>query len=293
MSLEHLDEKVKYHIEQNADERILNILKPKWIGYSRAKTILKKLDDLSKHPKIHRMPNLLIVGDTNNGKTMIIDKFERMCPASDNSFGDEAYVPLLTVEAPSVPDEGRFYNRILDTLFCIYKPRDSVDQKLHQIITLLRRIRLKLLVIDEIQHILFGSMMKQRQLLNAIKSLGNQLQIPIIGVGTREAFNALQSDPQLSNRFEPVILPKWKLDEEYLRLLVSFERVLPLKNPSNLIEPNTATKILTMSEGTIGAISTLLKKCAQKAIETGTESITMDILNGVDWTLPSEMKWKG
>ena len=30
------------------------------------------------HPKRQRMPNLLIVGPTNNGKSMIIEKFKRM-----------------------------------------------------------------------------------------------------------------------------------------------------------------------------------------------------------------------
>ncbi|MBP6918808.1 MAG: TniB family NTP-binding protein [Legionellaceae bacterium] len=36
-----------------------------------------KLEALISHPKRQRMPNLLIVGPTNNGKSMIIEKFRR------------------------------------------------------------------------------------------------------------------------------------------------------------------------------------------------------------------------
>ena len=65
------------------------------------------------------------------------------------------------------------------------------------------------------------SRVKQRHFLNVIKYLGNELQIPIVAVGTHDAFNAVQSDPQLSNRFEPALLRRWTLTDDYLRLLAS------------------------------------------------------------------------
>jgi len=79
-------------------------------------------------------------------------------------------------------------------------------------------------VIDEIHHVLAGNLNKQRHFLNTIKYLGNELQIPIVGVGIKEAFNAIQTDPQLANRFEPVLLPRWELNTGFLKLLASFER---------------------------------------------------------------------
>jgi hypothetical protein len=33
--------------------------------------------------------------------------------------------------------------------------------------------------------------------------LGNELKLPIVAVGTQDAFNAISTDPQLANRFEP------------------------------------------------------------------------------------------
>jgi hypothetical protein len=166
----------------------------------------------------------------------------------------------------------------------------NAEQRLLQVLTVFQEIGVQVLVIDEIHHIIAGSMQRQRAFLNCIKYLGNELQIPIVGVGTGEALNALQSDPQLANRFEPVTLPRWKLDEEYLRLVASFERMLPLRNPSGLMEVALASKILAMSEGTIGEIAAVLTKAAVLAVETKHERIDANLLDKVDYVTPSQRK---
>ena len=45
--------------------------------YARAEAALSAFEDLLSFPKRTRMPNLLLVGPTNNGKTMIVEKFRR------------------------------------------------------------------------------------------------------------------------------------------------------------------------------------------------------------------------
>jgi hypothetical protein len=99
---------------------------------------------------------------------------------------------------------------------------------------------------------------------------------------THDAFNAIQIDPQLANRFEPALLPRWSMNEDYLRLLASFEP----ERPSNLIDPVLATKILTLSGGTIGEISTLLTRAALKAIDDGSECITNATLDACGYVAP-------
>jgi hypothetical protein len=44
-----------------------------------------------------------------------------------------------------------------------------------------------MLVIDELHNVLAGRSDKRREFLNLIRFLGNQLRIPLVGVGTREA----------------------------------------------------------------------------------------------------------
>ena len=286
----HLSEAAAKLLALSDAERVERIRASRWIGYPRAKAVLDKLEDLLIYPKTHRMPNLLIVGETNNGKTMLIQRFRKQHPASDNPSSDGIVVPVLVIQAPPVPDEGRFYNTILDALFAPYKPNDRVDKKQFQAIKLLRYVGLKMLVIDEIHHILAGNLNKQRAFLNVIKYLGNELQLPIVGVGTKDAFRAIQTDPQLANRFEPAVLPLWKFDEDFLRLLKSFEMMLPLRQVSNLHDTTLATSIYSLSEGHIGEVSKLLTEAAVCAIESGKECIDAKVLKATGWVGPSDRK---
>ena len=53
------------------------------------------------------MPNLLMVGETNNGKTMLVQRFRKQHPASNNPGGDDIVLPVLVIQSPPVADEVR------------------------------------------------------------------------------------------------------------------------------------------------------------------------------------------
>jgi len=286
----HLSENVQAALELSVEERLDRIRRPRWIGYTRAKKLLDKLDDLLTHPKTHRMPNLLIVGDTNAGKTMLANRFVQLHPADKTLGGEAVIVPVLAIQAPPGPDEGRFYNAILEALATPYNPRERVAQQQIQVLRMLKRIGIQMLIIDEVHNVLTGSVTKQRQFLNVLKYLGNDLQITLVGLGTKEALRALQADPQLANRFEPAALPPWQLDQEFQMLLASFERALPLRQPSGLADEKLARKLLALSEGSLGELSVLLTSAAVYAVRSGTERIDEKVLAAIDWVPPSERR---
>jgi type II secretory pathway predicted ATPase ExeA len=182
---DHLNTAARAALALPLESRIEHIRRPRWIGYTRAKHILAKLDDLFTHPKTHRMPSLLIVGDTNAGKTMSANRFVQLHPADDNPDGEAVIVPILAIQAPPGPDENRFYNAILEALFAPYDPRERVAKKQVQVLRTLKQIDLRMLMIDEVHNVITGPVNKQRQFLNVLKYLGNDLQIPLVGFGTR------------------------------------------------------------------------------------------------------------
>ena len=286
----HLSNTAKETVSLSEKERIYKLKQERWIGYSKAKSLLDKMEDLLYYPPRHRMPCLLLVGDTNNGKTMIVRRFLRQHMPNPNVDGEASIVPVVLVQAPPIPDEQRLYNAILRELFAEFRETDRASRKYSQVVTLLKSVNVRMLIIDEIHDILAGSMKKQHEFLNVIKNLSNELMVPIVGVGTRDALRALQTDPQISNRFEPISLPKWTMDQEYLRLLASFERVLPLKRPSHLTQTDLAQKLLSLSEGYIGELSRILTLATQQAIENQTEQITLKTLNMIAWVNPSKRR---
>lgn len=290
MNTAHLSQKAIENLYDSDIERIEYIRSPRWIGYPQAQQILAKLGDLLTYPPHHRMPNMLIVGDTNNGKTMLVSHFLRQNPAHNNPNGNGIIAPVVLIQAPPTPDESRFYNAILDLLYAPYKAHDRTDKKLAQVLHLLKYINTKMLIIDEIHHIVSGSLNKQKTFLNVIKYLGNELQIPIVGVGIKDAYRAIQTDSQLANRFEPAVLPRWELDRNFMRLLMSFERMLPLKQPSHLHEQPLAMRLYNMSEGYIGELSRVLTQAGVAAIQQQTECINEEVLSSINWIAPSQRK---
>lgn len=269
------------------EERINRILSEKWIGYTRAKETLKKMEELLIHPKTHRMPNMLLVAPTNNGKTILLSKFFDTHKPIITEATTHLSIPVVYVQAPPKPEEKMFYINILQALNAPHRVTDKVLQLYQQVMHVLRKVEVKILIIDEIHHILAGPYIQQRVFLNVIKCLANELQIVIVGAGIKDALSAVNTDKQLANRFEPAILPRWKMDEEYMRLLTSFEALLPLKNASNLAHESIALKILSMSEGTIGEISTILKKASVYAIRNKKECIDLQTLAKIEYVPPS------
>lgn len=283
----HLHSSVADYIELDANARIQWLKRPRWIGYPRAQEVMGKLEDLLRHPREARMPNMLLIGGTNNGKTRLIRNFAQRHRAEENPGGEHIIAPVLYTQAPPAPSEAGFYSEILNTLF-EKVPTSSTDAKRGRVIQVLRGIQLKVLIVDELHNILAGASVKQQQFLNMIKYLGNELQISIVGCGTGDLLRAVSIDPQIQNRFIPELLPKWQMNKEFRQLLMSFERILPLRKPSELHEPQLAGKILAMCEGTIGELSTLLNMAATYAIQRRYEQINADVLNACGYVPPSD-----
>jgi hypothetical protein len=272
-------------------ERIAWLRRERWIGYPRAHQALTILEELLSLPVRQRMPNLLIIGPTNNGKTMIVEKCCRDHPSGPSADGEHEVIPVVMVQMPSEPDLKRFYAAILRAVHAPPRPPRELLAKVEDFtLRLLQRIGVRMLIIDEVHNLLGGSSAQQRAFLNVLRSLGNTLRIPLVCVGTREAYLAIRSDEQLENRFEPFALPHWQAAADYASLLASFEAIFPLRYPSRLSQPPLSTHILARSEGTIGEIATFLTRAATLAIRSGQERIDLPLLSQVEYHPPSERR---
>ena len=79
----------------------------------------------------------------------------------------------------------------------------------------------------------------------------------------------------------------WQPGLDFQRLLVGFEEVLPLREPSELDRRGVAEQLYDISQGNLGDLRMLLVECARKAIETRVERITMDIVRAMGWMKPT------
>lgn len=271
-------------------ERIAHIRADRWIGYTKAMEALARLEDLFTRPQRQRMSNLLIIGPTNNGKSMIVEKFRRAHLPEPREGSAQETIPVLIMQMPSDPSIARFYNMLLASTNAPLRPRTRVADLEPLALKILRATAVRMLIIDEIHNMLAGSGPTQREFLNLLRFLGNELRIPIICVGTREAYLAIRSDDQLENRFEPFILPVWEEGAELMSLLASFAVSFPLRHPSDLNRAEVARYIRARTEGTIGEISALLTRAAIAAVESGEEAVNPKTLALADYESPTERR---
>jgi Bacterial TniB protein len=288
----HLHDSVRALLEENDQSRIRRIRADRWVGYARADAALSAFEALLSFPKRTRMPNLLLCGPTNNGKSMVLEKFRRAHPplGADLSSEGIASIPVLKIQMPPGPDERRFFGAILDALALPHVASESVSRRQDATLQLMQSTGVRLLIIDEVHNLLAGAQVQQRRLLNLLRWIGNELQIPIIAAGTAEALHAIQSDDQLANRFEPIALPRWSYSEEFRELLRTLEALLPLRRASNLGTPALAQRVLAAAEGILGEVVAILTKAAVHAVITGTEAITVEMIEECGFLSPSERR---
>jgi Bacterial TniB protein len=265
-------------LQTDNSQRIQALRADRWIDYPRAIEALGRLQELVQTPRRERMPCMLLHGPSNIGKSQIIAKFLRENPPSYDKFKGVEVRPVVSMQMPPAPDQKRFYRALLEVLGVPQSPTSTLCTLEHIARDILKRMSPQMLVVDEVHHLLAGSAREQRASLNLLKYLANEVKMSIVAVGTNDAPVAFQADAQIHSRFRPLELPRWTESDDFRRLLAAFELVLPLRKASNLQQRPMAQFILTASGGLLGEVSRLLTKAAEVAISTGTEQLSLELL---------------
>jgi len=263
-----------------------------WIDYKEARDVLHRLEQIMRYgPGRVRPPNILLVSPSNNGKSMLIEKFRRDHTPEPTEGTDVENLPIIVLQMPTRPTFNRFYAELLAELGAPHS-RWFRSQDMERVaLKTLRAVSARILIIDELHNMLAGSGTARREFLNVLRYLGNTLRIPIVGAGTHEAYLAIRTDAQLENRFEPIILPLWEPGTEAATLMMSFATSLPLRRASyDLLRGDVIRAIISRTGGHIGEILALLRAAAIIAIETGEEEINDRALRTAHYKGPLERR---
>jgi len=218
------------------EERVISLQRERWIDYAGAINVRQRLEKLLATPERERMPCMVIHGDSNIGKTLIIRKFQREHPSTFDERRGVERRQIVAMQMPATPDQHRFYSGLLFELGAPHNANARLSGLERLARDLLRRIAPRMLIVDEVHHLLAGSYLEQRASLNLLKFLANDLRLSVVLVGTADAPIALHSDAQMSSRFSPIEIPRWRETEEFRGFLAAFARLLPLRKASALTE---------------------------------------------------------
>lgn len=278
--LPHLAQSTRAMLDVPVDERVWFAREDRWIGYSAANAALAAMGDLVRRPRTTTSPAMLLLGRSGNGKTTILERFASQFQPRTTQDGN-LVIDVVRMAMPAGATEKDLWSELLHACQTCHRATDPAALLLRQAYAVLNTLEPRIIVSDEINNLLSGSGVNQRLILGKLKDLTNRFRMHLILAGTQDAQAAVLSDDQLKRRLDRFELPKWDLNAEFLRLLRSLERVMPLPAPSDLAGKQFATLINLRTDGSIGSIARLIKEAAVLAIRNGRDRIDLDILQSV------------
>jgi hypothetical protein len=207
------------------------------------------------------------------GKTMLVEKFRRANPPIVETFAGSEVVPVLSISLSSKPSQRRIYAQLLSSAGVnIRNAMTLVDMEVRAL-NLLKQLKVRVIVIDEVHNLLAGSAREQRVILQLFRHLSNELKASLVCLGIADTREAIAGDTQLARRLDQIVLPRWKADEEFQGLVVGILRSLPLRRPSALSAQSLRT-LARATDGITAKVFCMLNELAVEAVRSGSEKIT-------------------
>lgn len=226
---------------------------------------------------------VVIVGDSDTGKSRTMTAFRDRHLPEPNPDTEYAEHPVLYIKAPDDPNPVTFLKKLLDVMnYPLNYNAQPADVRSHTV-RMLKNCGVGTVMIDEFRDI--GSDRMSAKLIEFfvfLKNLINEVERPFVVGGTRSVINMIGSDPQLAGRLDQKIeLRPFKFDQ-YVKTLLGFELMLPLRKASDFrSDSRLINQLYDMSSGYIGRLNVLLHDACQIAIESGEERITLSTIDRV------------
>lgn len=258
-------------LQSGPRDRMVMAIRDHVIHYPALDQIITEAEWMVYEPRQTRARGLIVVANRGNGKTSL----SRLIHGRFDAYDSPGLPCVLRISISGVRDARSLYGRILEELGSPARISHRLSDRELLVQRLLREVDCRLLVLDEVQDVLLGSDREQQRALEGIKLLMNELSLPILAFGTDRAGQGFGADPHLQARFSHFAMPTWKADNTLANFLATYERLLPLKEPSNLAAAEKVAYLARMSEGVLGKIVTRVQNAALAAIVDGTEHITI------------------
>lgn len=259
---------------------------------NRILTHARRLLRRSRVKKFVARPGIRVSGDPRTGKTTdVMAAGKRLDAELRQAHGrenDRSYLPVVYTTIATATTTNKLWVRLADFVGARELRGSNADERLVDLARLLKGLGTKFVILDDVQR-LNTDRAAGAEVADNIKTFAENLDATMLFAGisldTAPLFSG-QNGEQWRKRTRAVNLANYSISNEtdhleWIRLVASFERILPLPlHEQGLLERN-ADYLFHRTAGSIATLSDLIIDAATDAIDLGIEAVTLKLLDAV------------
>ena len=264
------------------DAKKINLVRELFVAQEMQLDVLNAMQRCMDSHLFSKPDCLFVTGDTGSGKTTLIEQFVRKHPNTVNSEQSEKPILFTTLPENASPETAskQLLYDLGDPLFY-----DSKDPSLlrSKVTRLLEKCNVKLIVIDEFQHMIErGTSRVIHRTTDWLKLLISLNKAPIVVFGMPYSEVILKDNSQLSERLSarfhlaPFRVVDSQERKRYLTFLHELGKHLPFNRPINWEEDHLHVRLYAYSKGNMRRLRSLINEAARIAIMEKSECCQPD-----------------
>lgn len=273
--LSHVKTDLRHLIELPAEKRIQICRHDIWIDTPRLKPLMNCLNHMVYTENQLQASSIFIYGDGGDGKSALFHRLQ--------ALGHLSGKKMVFITLTENINRYKLHDAICEQFNVQIGKRTTAANRIDIILKKIESGEIGAIVIDELSDAMLEGNVNKKVILSLLRSLAEgKLKLCVIAFGNSVALEAIALDRVLDRRFVQWELQKWRMDQDFVNFIATYETHLPLKLASNVTSPKLRTLIYSNSHGILDNIVKILKCTAMDAIEQGTERIHQDQFHNID-----------
>lgn len=261
-------------------DRIEYLRSDQWYNFPYAAALLRTLENIMINNRGNIRPECIrVVAATGMGKTTIVEQFLRLYPPEFREELNIMETSVLKVEMPDDPTPEGLYEAMLDAMAAPIPPIRKRRLPAH-CVQLLGRVKVRIIIIDEYQRILWAIDRYARKIGESCKLLANTLRIPVILAGTNEMDRYFDTDPALNDRFPLYEIPPLQCDAKFREMVSTILSYCPMRQPpaGEIFSEEGCRALLDVAGASTAGVVRQIKRAVVRQFEHGDETLSLDTL---------------